>query len=175
MDKILLCLLWNWCQGVNWTVTLQWSLIVSFWFGLLSFSELTDKVSQSATQSLSKCGVACTLLPVQKDALNRWYALEVWIALGMKRGLRLYTVHTFEVYVKPKYWALWANCIQSSQHRGWFACQWAIIQIPSIMWQISTFFINVDHGYYSLENKSKKKGAKWIPLLDSHLWGELVP
>ena len=46
-----------------------------FWFGLLSFSELTDKVSQSATQllyreiTLSKCGVACTLLPVQKDAI----------------------------------------------------------------------------------------------------------
>ena len=46
-----------------------------FWFGLLSFSELTDKVSQSATQllyremKLSKSGVACTLLPVKKDAI----------------------------------------------------------------------------------------------------------
>ena len=45
----------------------QWCLIVSFWLGLLSFSELTDKVSQSATQllyremTLSKSGVACTL------------------------------------------------------------------------------------------------------------------
>ena len=53
----------------------QWCLIVSFWLGLLSFSELTDKVSQSATQllyremTLSKSGVACTLLPVQKDAI----------------------------------------------------------------------------------------------------------
>ena len=38
-----------------------------FWFGLLSFSELIDEVSQFATQllyremTLSKCGVACTL------------------------------------------------------------------------------------------------------------------
>ena len=43
-----------------------------FRLGLLPFSELTDKVSQSATQllyremTLSKCGV---LLPVQKDAI----------------------------------------------------------------------------------------------------------
>ena len=46
-----------------------------FWFGLLSFSELIDKVSQSATQllyrqmTLSKCGVACTLPGVQTDAI----------------------------------------------------------------------------------------------------------
>ena len=56
-------------------MTLQWSLIVSFGLDCYpAFSELTDKVSQSATQllyremTLSKCGVACTLLPVQKDA-----------------------------------------------------------------------------------------------------------
>ena len=48
-----------------------------FWFGLLSFSELIDKVhvSQSATQllyrqmTLSKCGVGCTLPGVQTDAI----------------------------------------------------------------------------------------------------------
>ena len=44
-----------------------------FWFGLLSFSELTDKVSQSLYRemTLSKCAVASTLLPVQKDALRK--------------------------------------------------------------------------------------------------------
>ena len=46
-----------------------------FWFGLLSLSELTDKVLQSATQllyreiTLSKCGVVYTFLPVQQDAI----------------------------------------------------------------------------------------------------------
>ena len=49
-----------------------------FWFGLLSFSELIDKVSQPAIQllyrqmhvTLSKCGVACTLPGVQTDAIG---------------------------------------------------------------------------------------------------------
>ena len=42
-----------------------------FWFGLLSISEVIDKMSQSATQemTLSKCGVVCTLPDVQKDAI----------------------------------------------------------------------------------------------------------
>ena len=60
-------------SGLNCTSSMESDSF--FWFGLLSFSELTDKVSQSETQLLyremtfSKCGVACTFPPVQKDAI----------------------------------------------------------------------------------------------------------